>query len=421
MRLLSPPTRRLRFALTLAVCLSPALAHAQAGAVVRTPPAPALSSSAFLHWPDIHGDRVVFTAEGDLWLGSITDGSAERLTAHPGVESRAHFSPDGEKIAFNGQYDGASDVYVMPTVGGSPVRLTYDAYRPAVIGWSPDGTNVLYKSSRRSNIGTNSLFQVKAGGGAPVALPIPQVEQASMNADGTRIAYVPVSADWQHWYRYKGGEADHLWLTDTKAHTFKRLGDFDGIDKDPVWVGDTVYFISQRSGVPNLWRIDPATGKAAAVTHYRVTAYGDTKASYTDYEIDHLSTDGKRLIFEHGQGLALYDPADNQTRELRFRLASDRIHARPRRVTLDGWINSAALGPTGKRLAITARGQLLSAPVKEGDFRQLAPMPGTRTKSAAWSPDGTQVAFVSDRSGEEEIWLTASAAGKAASSRDKPR
>ncbi|MBC8104595.1 MAG: PD40 domain-containing protein [Cytophagales bacterium] len=364
--------------------------------------------TAFLQWPDIHGDQIVFTGEGDLWLGSLSTGAAQRLTSHGGTESRAHFSPDGTRIAFSGQYESSQDVYVMPTTGGSPTRLTYDPSGARTVGWSPDGKSVLFTSYRGGTQQISRLYSVAAAGGAAKRLPIPEVTQAATHADGKRIAYVPVSADWQHWYRYKGGMADHLWLADTQAKTFKRLGDFDGIDKNPVWVGDTLYFISQRSGVPNVWKMDPANGKATEVTRYRLASYSrenSSAASFTDYEIDRLSTDGKRLIFQHGNGLAVYDPAANKTTEARFDLRSDRIHARPRRVPLQAAMTGATLGPSGKRLLLEARGQIVSVPVKEGDSRLVAPLAGSRSQNAAWSPDGKQIAFVSDRSGEEQVWI----------------
>jgi tricorn protease len=347
----------------------------------------------FLRRPDIHGDQIVFTSEGDLWLGSVQNGTAQRITSHPGVETNAHFSPDGKSLAFTAQYDGGADVYVMPLGGGEPRRLTYDPSGARVIGWTPDGKNVLYRSRRNSGEGKNRLWRVPVAGGMPSLLPIPQVEHAAIHTNGHMFAYVPVSAEWQHWFRYRGGEADDIWLADTEAKTFKRLTTDPAVDTTPVWVGDTIYFVSERDGMANLYRLDPKTGKTAEVTHY------------TDYGILYPSSDGKRVVYQHGNGLALYDPTANKTQELKLALNSDRIHARMRRVPMQPAINSVAVGPTGKRILVEARGQLMSVPVENGDSRPVANSPGSRTQYPAWSRDGKQAAFVSDRSGEEQIWI----------------
>jgi len=349
--------------------------------------------SAFLQRPDIHGDLVVFTAEGDLWLGSAAGGVARRITTHPGLETAPHFSPDGKLIAFSGEYDGNTDVYVMPTEGGEPKRLTWDPSGATVEGWTPDGKSVLFRSRRQSGEGYRRLFSVPAAGGMPSLLPIPRVEHASMQADGKRIAYVPISAEWQHWFHYQGGQADDIWLTDTTTHTFRKLTDYPGIDTTPVWVGPSIYFISERDGLGNLYRLDPDSRKVAPAT------------SFTDYEARYPSSDGKRIVFEHGSGIALYDPASKLVRDVAFNLSSDRIHARARRVGAAQGLERASIGPTGKRVLLESRGQILSVAAESGDTRVLAPMPSSRSQFPAWSPDGKLVAFVSDRSGEEHVWV----------------
>ena len=372
---------RLTIVATLAISLLSPLAHAQ------NPEAP------FLRRADIHGDRVVFTSEGDLWLGSIQAQTAQRITSHPGIESRAHFSPDGNMLAFTAQYDGGTDVYVMPIVGGEPKRLTYDPSGAQVVGWTPDGKFIQYRSRRNSGERRNRLWQVPVGGGMSALVPIPQVEHAALNADGHTYAYVPISAEWQHWFRYQGGEADDIWLADTSAKTFKKLTTDLGIDTTPVWVGEAIYFVSERDGFANLYKLDPKTNKTTEVTHY------------TDYGISYPSSDGKRVVFQHGHGLALFDPATSKTQELRFALNSDRIHARPRRVPLQPAMNMAAIGPTGKRVLVESRGQIWSIPAEAGDARPVALLPASRSQYPSWSRDGKQMAFVSDRSGEEQIWI----------------
>ncbi len=351
------------------------------------------SQFSFLRRPDIHGDSVVFTSEGDLWLGSITSKSAVRITTHSGIETNAHFSPDGSKIAFTGQYDGRTDVYLMPTEGGEPKRLTFDPSTAVAVGWNPNGKSILFKSQRGKATVGSRLFEVAASGGMPHLLPIPQVSIASMNRDGRRIAYVPISIESQHWFRYKGGQADSIWLTDIEKLTFKRLTNYPGVETNPCWIGDDLYFVSERDGIANLYRMDLNSGKAVEVTHY------------TDYPVRSPSSDGKRIIFQRGFGLALFDPAAGDVKELKFNLHSDRMHTRQRKTGLTALLNTVSIGPTGKRVVLESRGQLVSIPAEQGEPRILASLPGSRSKFPAWSPDGKQIAFVSDRSGEEQIWV----------------
>ncbi|HTE17495.1 MAG TPA: protease, partial [Armatimonadota bacterium] len=357
-------------------------------------------TSSFLRRPDIHGDRVVFTSEGDLWLGSVKGGTARRLTTHEGLEGAARFSPDGALLAFTGQYDGGTDIYVMPAEGGSPRRLTYGA-GGVTVGWTPEGKQVLYRSRRASPEGNNRLWSVPVEGGMPRLLPIPRAELASMHRDGRRVAYVPVSGEWQHWKRYQGGQADDIWLADLEAKTFKKLTDYAGVDTAPVWAGDRIYFVSERNDVANLFRMDASGGKVTPVTRY------------TDFDVRYPASDGERVVFEYGNGIALLDPKGDEVRPLAFTLGSERVHARPRRIPVQQSVNWSNIGPSGKRLLFEARGQILTVPVESGDFRMIAPRPGSRSQYPAWSPDGKWIAFVSDRSGEEQVWV-APAAGAGA-------
>ena len=364
------------------------------------PTAEAQSPRQFLRRPDIHGDQIVFTSEGDLWLGSIGDGSALRITSDEGEEGPAYFSPDGTKLAFTGQYDGGTDVYVMDVRGGAPERLTWAPSGVTVLGWSPDGGGVVFRSRWDGSVPRTRLLTVPAAGGSPAALPVPYGAFASLNPDG-RIAYVPVSAEWQHWKRYRGGIADDIWLADPRTGEFRRLTDDPGVDTEPVWVGDALYFVSERDGLANLYRLDLATGAATAAT------------SYADYDVRYPGTDGTRVIFEHGDGVAFYDPASGETTEIGLDLHSDRIHTRARRVAALDRLFDVDLGPTGKRILVSARGQILSAPVEHGDVRTVSAPTGVRCQYPAWSPDGTQIAYVSDESGEEQVWIQSLGNGSA--------
>lgn len=347
----------------------------------------------FLRRPQVRGDQIVFTSEGDLWLAALSTGLARRVTNHPGQENNGHFSPDGKMLAFDAQYDGGTDAYVMPVDGGVPKRLTWDPRGVRVAGWTPDSANVLFLSRRANPESQRRLWKVPATGGLPALLPIPRAALAAMAPDGKTVAYVPVSAEWQHWKHYKGGQADDIWITDISAKTFRRVTTDIGNDTTPAWAGGSIYFISERNGLANLYRLNPANGSVTAITHY------------TDAEARYPASDGKTVVFQHGDGLAKYDIATNKVTDLTIQVDTDRIHAREKRIPMAPALNTTTLGPAGKRVLAEARGQLLSLAVEEGDARVLAEKPGSRSQHPAWSRDGKSVAFISDRSGEDQMWV----------------
>ncbi|HOB51755.1 MAG TPA: PDZ domain-containing protein [Acidobacteriota bacterium] len=347
--------------------------------------------------PDIHGDRVAFSAEGDLWLGSIATGTAERLTLHEADEYGPRFSPDGAWIAFTAGYDGGQDVYVMPAAGGAPRRLTYDPAGAEVVDWTPDGARILFRSRRSVPMVGARLYLVPAAGGLPEALPMEKATQGSFAPDGNRLAYCTMALERHNWKRYRGGMANHIWIADLKAKTFRRIHDDSINEQYPVWAGEAVFYVSEKDGPANLWRWDARSGEAARVT------------DHADYDVKSPAGDGLRIVYQHGDGLWVYDIAAGRAQPLKLALASDRIHARPVRVA--GAPGAFGVGPTGKRLVAESRGQLFTLPAESGEIRAVAPLAGARSKEPVWSPDGKWIAFVSDRSGEENLWLAPAAGG----------
>src|SRR5579885_619536 len=271
--------------------------------------------------PDIHGDMVVFTCEGDLWLGSIKDHTARRITNHPGTETYARFSPDGTKIAFTANYDGGTDVYVMSVDGGSPKRLTYDPANAQVQGWTPDGKFIIYRS-RANNppAGHNRLYEVPVGGGLSRQLPVPEGEFGDLAPNG-QLAYVPTSAEWMNWFHYQGGAADDIWLADLNTHKFTQLTTSPNIDTTPVWSGGEIYYVSQSEGTSNLFEIDPKSKQPKEVTHF-------------DLPVRYPGADQDEVVFELGPGLGIYDTKTGESHALSFDLDSDHIHEREMRLPL---------------------------------------------------------------------------------------
>lgn len=358
--------------------------------VILTRVAPADAQS-FLTKPDIHGDEVVFTAEGDLWLYNLKTNASARLTNDPGLETNAKFSPDGQWIAYNAQYTGKNDVYLIPAEGGIPKRLTYDPSNASVLGWTPDGKDIIFRSQAYSLL--PKFYEVPATGGPTTELPVPQGFFASMASNGHDLAYVPDSNEWMNWFRYEAGEADSIWVTDIKNQTFTQLTHTKSVETQPCWVGKYIYFVSERTGVRNLWKLDPVTQAVKQITFS------------ISLPVRYPSTDGRRVVYQMGTQLGMYDSETGVTSQLNITLKSDRIHAQPVDEPLAAGLESAAIGPTGTRIAVISRGQLVTVPQKTGALHDLNVDSAQRTRNAAWSPDGKQVAFISDASGEEQLYV----------------
>jgi len=369
--------------------------------------ATAADETLLLRFPDVHGDRVVFTHAGDLWMSSTAGGRAWRLTAHPGVEVFARFSPDGEWIAFTGQYDGDEQVYVMPAAGGAPQQLTwYPAFGPLaprwgydhiVYGWTPDGSKVLFRSLRDGwDIGDGRLFTVGLDGGLPEALPMPVAGSGDLSPDGSRVVYSPLARDFRSWKRYEGGWAQDLWLYDLGDGALTRVTDHPRSDRDPMWIGDEVWFTSDRSGTLNLYAWPVGGGEPRQVT------------DSTTWDVRWPSADGAgHVVYEMGGQLHLLETASGASRKLPIEVPSDRLAARPRRVSVADAIEGALLAPGGERVVMVARGDVFTLPAENGPVRNLTHSSDAHDKWAAWSPDGHTIAYVSDADGEDALYLIA--------------
>ena len=395
----NPPARRRVAALGLALLLAvPALAAAAlpTGAADPVAAAPDFSDARLLRLPDIHGDKVVFTYAGDLWTVSAQGGEARRLTAAPGFAGGAKFSPDGKWIAFTGNYDGNNDLYVVSAAGGEPRRLTWHPSFDRMIDWQPDGKAIRFQSQRESATGRDlQLYTVPLEGGLPQKMELPTAGLSSYSPDGTKMAYNRITAENRTWKRYKGGMAQDIWIWDFNAKRSQRMTDWVGADNFPMWWGDNVYYTSDRSGRLEIWAWNAKTGQDRQVT------------SHDEWDVKNPSLGDGVIIYEYGGWLYVLDLRTEQSRKLTVSLHSDNVLTRPAIKGVEGLVNGASVAPDAKRVAFAARGEVFTVPAEKGDVRNLTATPGIREMAPAWSPDGKQVAWLSDRSGEYEIWLAA--------------
>jgi len=367
-----------------------------------------------LRFPDIQGDRVVFTYAGDLWTAPSTGGTATHLTTHPGVEMFGKFSPDGKWVAFTGQYDGDEQVYVVPSTGGEPRQLTfYPARGPLaprwgldnqVFGWSRDGKRIFFRSLRDSwTLPIARLYSVSVDGGPAEALPMPTAGSGDYSPNGTEIVYSPQSRDFRSEKRYGGGQANQLYIFDTKTNGAKRITEGPRPTRDAMWLGDTIFFNSDRDGHFNLYAYTVSNGRTSKVTN---SGQWDVRWPSSDNE--------DQIVYELDGELVVLDARTRKSTPISINVPDEGNWSRPSRVSAANLIESVGLSPKGERALFVARGDVFTAPVEKGPTRNLTHSSGAHDKWASWSPDGSQIAFISDMSGEEELYVIAQDGSKPA-------
>ena len=343
-------------------------------------------------WPTMSKTEIVFLYGGYLWSVPRDGGEARQLTTG-GHETNPAFSPDGKWIAFTGEYDGNADVYVMPATGGEPKRLTWHPTADVVVGWTPNGKDILFRSGRESYADFDRLYTVTKEGGIPEVLPMWRGESGSYSPDGARIAYVP-NLKWQEaWKRYRGGQTTPVYLVDLKTLKLEKVPRENSNDYNPIWMGDTVYFLSDRNGANTLYSYDT---KSKAVKQLIENKGLDLKS---------IAAGPDGIVYEQFGGIYVYDVASGKTRRVEIHLAGDLPATRPHWEKAGDKIQNAAISPTGARAVFEARGEIVTVPAEKGDIRNLTRTTAIAERDPAWSPDGKWIAFFSDESGEYALHL----------------
>lgn len=346
--------------------------------------------------PAVGAQSIAFVYGNDLWAADLNGENIRRLTTHKGEESCPVFSPDSRWIAFSGQYDGNTDVYIIPAEGGIPKRLTWHPSPDYVRDFTPDGKSVLFNSSRfAANRNRNKLYTVSIDGGMPQALDIPYADEAVYSPGGTRMAYTPFGEAFSMWKNYRGGTFSRIWIFRFSDHSLEKIPQPEGRcnDTDPMWIGQNIYFRSDRAGEFNLFSYNTETREINKLTQHQ------------DFPIQNASSGGGRIIYEQAGYLHLFDPDAGQSSRLAISVAADLLELRPRYIDGARYIRHGEISPSGARAVFEFRGEIVTLPAEKGDFRNLTLTPGFHERGAVWSPDGRKIAYFSDESGEYQLCI----------------
>ena len=359
-----------------------------------------------LRFPAVSGNQLVFSYAGDLYITGINGGVARKLTSDVGYEMFPKFSPDGSEIAFTGQYDGNTEVFKIPATGGIPQRLTYTATlnrddigdrmgpNNIVMSWTPDGKSVVYRSRKQTfNDFRGQLYSVDASGGLSTELPLSDGGFSSYSPDGKKLAFNWVFREFRTWKYYQGGMADDIRIYDFETGEVEKVSDSPGQDVFPMWIGNEIYYVSDRDRIANLFAYNTETKATRKVTNF------------TDYDIKFPSHNENHIVFEKGGYIYLFDVKTQQSKKVTIHIGNDQPWARNDWKDAGKYIREASFSPKGERVVFSARGDVWSLPSSKGITHNMTATSGVNERGAAWSPDGKHIAYISDATGEFEIYL----------------
>ena len=346
--------------------------------------------------PDVSREEIAFGYDGDIWLVDKRGGTARRISSPAGAEGFPRFSPDGQRLALTGGYEGGGDLYVLDPDGGLPQRVTYHPGGEILCDWHPDGERLIFQSTRTSGSGRAAeLFTIPAAGGAAEKLPVPYGAFGAIDETGTWLAYTLTSREFRTWKRYQGGRAQDIWLFNLKTHESRKLTDHPGTDALPMWHGGSLIFLSDRGDNHrlNLWSHDLENGSTRRLT------------DFAEWDVKFPSIGPEDVVFENGGKLYRFELASRRSVAVEVIIPGDRRSLRPRTLELEGQVADLDVSPNAKRVVVEARGELFTVPVEEGFVRSLTRTSGVAEREPAWSPDGRWIACFSDKSGEYELWI----------------
>ncbi|HKJ06089.1 MAG TPA: hypothetical protein VJ970_01340, partial [Flavobacteriaceae bacterium] len=344
--------------------------------------------------PDVSKTHISFTYAGDIWIVPKDGGTAHRLISPKGQETFPKFSPDGKTIAFSGNYNGNTDVYTIPTTGGIPNRITYHGLPDRVVGWHPNGSEIIFASRRKSGKERfNQFFTIPSTGGIATKMPMEHAENGSLSSDGTTIAFTDKSRLTRTWKRYRGGMAADIWVMDLSSKKAEKVAKNLANDELPMIKGDNIYFMSDRGDSKrfNLWVYNRSDQSVKQLTHYK------------DYDIHAASMGPEDIVYQAGGKLHIFNLQNNNSKEVNVKLITDQRALMPRTVKVSDYIQSATISPNGNRVVFQARGELFSIPAKEGYIKNLTQTSAVAERFPAWSPNGKMLAYWSDKSGEYQL------------------
>ncbi len=343
--------------------------------------------------PTMNASQIVFEFADDLWSVSRKGGRAVRLTTAPGKEAHPFFSPDGKWIAFSGDYDGNTDVYVMPAEGGEPKRLTAHPAPDTVVGWTRDGKAIIFSSPMLANNDLPRLYTVPTTGGFPNPLPLPSGTMASYSPDGKHLAYVPTFKWELAWKRYRGGQTYPIWIADLSDSKVKPIPRDNTNDEQPMWVGDKIYYLSDKRGPIGLYSYSTENGKEAE----EIKGEG--------FDIKSATAGPGGIVYEKLGSLNIYDPATHESTQVPVEISGDFMEVRPEFKSLAPYMDGAAISPSGSRVVVSARGWVMTVPASKGDPRLLDETQGVHRHDPSWSPDGRTIGYVTNARGTQQLGL----------------